>query len=105
MAILARRGNAAEPASLLGEIKLINSLSDKGINELNVTQTKQTNKNVNSLEDKPVNDLADLNREWLDSLVNKWELKAAETSSSSPRWYLARKMLAELQEVLVEGNR
>ncbi len=103
MAILARRGKAAEPASLLGENKLINSLSHKDVNELSVTLAQQAGKNVNNLENQPVNDLADPNRERIEKLVHKWELKAAETSSSSPRWYFARKMLAELQEVLAEG--
>ena len=119
MAILARRGNAAEPASLLGELKLINSLNKsvntlnkdinslrkKGVNELTITQNQKADKNVNSLENKPVNDLSHSNRERIEKLVHKWELKAAETSSSSPRWYFARKILAELQEVLAEGNR
>ena len=77
MAILARRGNAAEPVSLLEEIKLINSLVNKGVNELSLNQTEKARKAVNSLESKPVNVLADSNRERLDSLVNKWELKAA----------------------------
>ena len=80
-------------------------MSLKDVNELNVNQTQQTKKTVNSLDNKPVNDLADSNRERISELVKKWELKAAETSSSSPRWYFAPKMLAELQEVLVEGNR
>ncbi len=105
MAILARRGKAAEPASLLGENKLINSLSNKDVNELSVTLAQQAGKNVNNLENKPVNDLADSNREQIEKLIHKWELKAAETSSSEPRWYFARKMLAELQEVLAGGNR
>ncbi len=105
MALLARRGNAAEPVSLLGEIKLINSLGGKGDNELAVKQTEKVEKIVNSLESKPVNVLPDSNRERISELVHKWELKAAETSSSSPRWYFARKILAELQEVLAEGNR
>ena len=105
MAILARRGNAAEPASLLGAIKLINNLGGKSVNELGVNQTEKAEKAINSLGKKPVNDLADPNRERIEKLVHKWELKAAETSSSSPRWYFARKILAELQEVLAEGNR
>ncbi len=102
---LSSGGQAAEPPLLLGGVKLVNNLRDKGVNELSVTHTQQAEKNVNSLENKPVNDLADLNRERIEKLVHKWEFKAAETSSSSPRWYFARKMLVELQEVLVEGNR
>ena len=98
-------GQAAEPPLLLGELKLINSLEDKSVNELSVSQIQQADKIVNSLKDKPVNDLAHSNRERISELVHKWELKAAETSSSSPRWYFARKILAELQEVLAEGNR
>ncbi len=96
---------SAEPPLLLGELKLIDSLSYKDVNELNVTQTQHADKDVNSLEIKLVNVLSDSNRERISELVNKWELKAAETSSSSPRWYFARKILAELQEVLAEGNR
>ena len=116
---LSSGGQAAEPPLLLGSVKLINSLnksvntlikgvnnlSDKDVNELNSKQTDKEIKTVNGLETKPVNDLADSNRERIEELVKKWELKAAETSSSSPRWYFARKMLAELQEVLAEGNR
>ena len=119
MAILARRGHAAEPASLLGDLKLINSLNKsantlnkdvnslkiKSVKELALTQNQQAGKDVNSLQNKPVNNLPDSNRERISELVHKWELKATETSSSSPRWYLAPKILAELQEVLAEGNR
>ncbi len=112
-------GNPVEPASLLGADKLINSLtkfvntlvkdvnnlSNKDVNELNVRQMEKRGKAVNILSSKPVNDLSDSNRERIEEVVKKWKLKAAEFNSSSPRWHFARKMLAELEEVLLEGNK
>ncbi len=105
-------GNVAEPPLLLGQLKLINSLnkdvndlSNKGVNEFIGNQTEKKLQPVNGLEDKPVNDLSGLNRERIEELVKKWELKAAEKNSTSPRWYFAKKILVELQEVLAEGNR
>ncbi len=56
---LSAGGQAAKPPLLLGELKLINSLGNKGVNQLNVNQTEKAGKTVNSLESKPVNDLPD----------------------------------------------
>ena len=112
-------GNPAEPVSLLGPNKLINSLSksvntlvkevnnlsNKDVNELIENKIDKVCKAVNGLEIKPVNNLTDANTERIQEVVKKWELKAAEVNSGSPRWHFARKMLAELQEVLLEGNR
>ncbi len=112
-------GNPAEPASLLGEAKLINSLSksvnmlvkgvnnlnNKDVNELSINERSKASKVVNDLKSKPVNDLANSNRERIEEVVKKWQLKMAEVNSSSPRWHFARKMLAELEEVLLEGNK
>ena len=104
-------GNPVEPVSLLGEVKHINSLTkpvnklNKDVNMFKVTQTEKADKVVNNLENQSVNDLADSKTEQILEVIKKWELKLAQVSSSSPRWYFARKMLAQLQEVLVGENK
>ncbi len=104
-------GNPAEPESLLGEVKHINSLTkpvnklNKDVNMFNITQTEKGDKVVNNLENQSVNDLADSKTEQILEVIKKWELKLAQVSSSSPRWHFARKMLTQLQEVLLEENK
>ena len=104
-------GNPAQPVSLLGEVKHINSLIkpinklNKDVNKLNITQAEKGDKIVNNLNTQSANDLADSKTEQILEVIKKWELKVAQVSSSSPRWHFARKMLAQLQEVLVKENK